>query len=104
MFCHIKISLHIILLNFISAISTQSEPKNYKEAIKDQQWIQAMDTELDALKQNPTWIITYLPPGKKPIRYKWVYKIKHKADGSVERFKARLVAKEFTQVEGIDFF
>lgn len=102
MFCHIKISLHIILL--LSLLFLLKVNPKTTEAIKDQQWIQAMDTELDALKQNPTWIITYLPPGKKPIGCKWVYKIKHKADGSVERFKAKLVAKEFTQVEGIDFF
>ena len=45
-----------------------------------------------------------LPPSKVPIGCKWVYKVKLKADGSVERYKARLVAKRFTQTEGIDFF
>ena len=45
-----------------------------------------------------------LPPSKVPIGCKWVYKVKLKADGSVERYKARLVANEFTQTEGIDFF
>ena len=44
-----------------------------------------------------------LPPGKVPIGCKWIYKVKLKADGSMERYKACLVAKGFTQIEGIDF-
>lgn len=52
---------------FLSAISTETEPKTYKEASKSQQWIQAMNAELDALQQNSTWVLTDLPQGKKPI-------------------------------------
>lgn len=63
-----------------------------------------MNKELEALHHNKTWVVTDLPPGKKPIGCKWVFKIKYKSDGTIERHKARLVAKGYTQVEGIDFF
>ncbi|BBG98965.1 RmlC-like cupins superfamily protein [Prunus dulcis] len=62
-----------------------------------------MDSELHALESNHTWTITTLPPGKEPIGCKWVYKIKHRSDGSIERYKAHLVAKGYTQTEGIDY-
>ncbi|KAL0409570.1 UNVERIFIED_CONTAM: Retrovirus-related Pol polyprotein from transposon RE1 [Sesamum radiatum] len=62
-----------------------------------------MRQEIRALEQNHTWKVTSLPPGKKPIRCRWVYKLKLKDDGSVERCKARLVAKGFSQVEGVDY-
>jgi hypothetical protein len=59
--------------------------------------------EISALNKNRTWEISELPPGKKPVRCKWLFIIKHKADGSIERLKARLVAKGFTQSYGIDY-
>lgn len=62
-----------------------------------------MTQEFDALHSNHTWDLVSLPHGKKAIGCKWVYKIKHKADGSVERFRARLVVKGYTQEAGIDY-
>lgn len=58
---------------------------------------------MSALEKNRTWVVTDLPPGQKVIGCKWVYRFKHKANGSIERFKARLVTKGFTQVEGVDY-
>ncbi|CAJ2661961.1 unnamed protein product [Trifolium pratense] len=81
-----------------------TEPKTYNEACKSEHWIQAMNSELEALARTGTWKIVDLPPHVKPIGNKWVYKIKHKSDGTIERYKARLVAKGYNQVEGLDFF
>ncbi|XP_057981105.1 uncharacterized mitochondrial protein AtMg00820-like [Malania oleifera] len=60
-----------------------------------------MRVEIDAFELNNTWILTPLPPDKKPIGCKWVYKIKYNPDGSIEQYKARLVAKGYSQQEGI---
>lgn len=62
-----------------------------------------MANELQALHSNNTWDLVPLPPGKKPIDSKWVYKVKLRSDGSLECHKARLVAKGYHQKQGIDF-
>ncbi|KAL8107853.1 hypothetical protein AgCh_024310 [Apium graveolens] len=79
------------------------EPTIYAQACKDHRWVGAMNKELHALHVNNTWTFVDLPAGRKPIGNKWVYKIKLTADGSVERFKARHVAKGYNQKWGIDF-
>ncbi|RDX84846.1 hypothetical protein CR513_34045, partial [Mucuna pruriens] len=65
--------------------------------------IKVIQFELEALKQNDIWAITLLPLGKTSIGCKWVYKIKFKSDGTIECYKARLVTRGFTQIEGIDY-
>ena len=72
--------------SIIHANSAFIEPTTYKQASQDNRWVTAMDNELAALTTNNTWVLVDLPPGKKPIGCKWVYKIKLKADGTVERF------------------
>ncbi|GJQ92447.1 putative RNA-directed DNA polymerase [Tanacetum coccineum] len=76
---------------------------SYKEAALDPRWIEAMNSEMEALNRNKTWIITDLPKNRKAIGSKWIFKVKYKYTGKVERFKARLVAKGFSQKEGIDY-
>ena len=62
-----------------------------------------MGEEIRALEENQTWTIEDLPLGKKLINCKWVYKVKYKLDGTIERFKARLVVRGDHQLEGFDF-
>ncbi|GJR99898.1 ribonuclease H-like domain-containing protein [Tanacetum coccineum] len=89
---------------FASSLNRSVEPSCYEHAILDNNWIDAMNSEIEALNKNHTWIITDLPPNRKPIKCKWIYKIKYKSSEDIERYKARLVAKGFSQREGIDFY
>src|SRR6266540_5801944 len=63
----------------------------------------AMEEELEALCKNKTWVLTALPAGKKAVSCKWVYTVKQNAEGKVERYKARLVARGYSQTYGIDY-
>ncbi|KAL2333383.1 hypothetical protein Fmac_014596 [Flemingia macrophylla] len=89
--------------SFALAISSVTEPKAYNEAILSDCWKDVIQSELNALEKNQTWDLTVLPPGKKTVGCRWIFKVKHKADGSIERYKARLVAQGFTQVAGLDY-
>ncbi|KAL0345417.1 UNVERIFIED_CONTAM: Retrovirus-related Pol polyprotein from transposon TNT 1-94 [Sesamum radiatum] len=62
-----------------------------------------MDIEMKALENNKTWELVNLPSGKEVIGLKWIYKLKFKPDGSIQKHKARLVARGYMQREGIDF-
>ena len=67
-------------------------------------WQQAVPLELQALEENGTWSLTTLPTRKHLVGCKWVYRIKYNSDGSIERYKAHLFAKGYTQQEAIDYF
>lgn len=88
---------------YLAAITDAVEPQTYSQASKIKVWKKAMGSEVDALEENNTWTIEDLPPGKKAIGSKWVYKIKYNSDGSIERYKARLVALGNRQIEGVDY-
>ncbi len=82
------------------------EPNTYDEAISDliqrRRWREAIEKELQNLESHHTWEYEQLSNDRKAIRSKWVFKVKYHLDGSVARFKARLVAQRFSQVQGID--
>ncbi|KAG6390686.1 hypothetical protein SASPL_148425 [Salvia splendens] len=73
----------------------------YADATQDRKWKIAMDEEINAIEKNDTWSLTTLPEGRKAIGVKWVYKTKKNANGEVQRYKVRLVAKEYKQKIGI---
>nr|GMC57976.1 Retrovirus-related Pol polyprotein from transposon TNT 1-94 [Ipomoea batatas] len=82
----------------INALSAK-EPRNYNEAIKEEFWKKAMETEINVLQANNTWIVADLSPNKEPIGCKSVYKNKRKTYGTIERHKSRLVAKGYTSTD-----
>ena len=63
-----------------------------------------MQFEYEALMKNHAWSLVSAPPEKTIVGCKWVFKLKLKPDGSVERCKARLFAKGYTQTKGLDYF
>lgn len=94
-------------LTHTSSPTDLDEPTTYHEAInspQSAQWRRAIDAELSSLKQNNTWtMVNNVPDGQYVVDSKWVFKIKRNPDGSIKKFKARLVARGFTQRPGIDF-
>ena len=62
-----------------------------------------MDDEFKALTDHKTWVLVPKPHGRHPVGCKWVYKIKHNADGSISGYKAHLVAKGYNQEYGLDY-
>ena len=88
------------------SVLTVEEPKSYRQARVSPQWSdwkKAMDEELKSLKENDVWDVIPKPAGRKIVASRWVYNAKGNAQGEVERYKAWLVAKGFSQILGQDY-
>nr|GEY40891.1 hypothetical protein [Tanacetum cinerariifolium] len=82
------------------------EPANYKAALLDhesEKWLNAINVEMQSMKDNEVWVLVELPPNGKTVGSKWLFKKKTDMDGVVHTYKARLVAKGYTQTPGIDY-
>lgn len=83
---------------------TLSEPTKVVDALATPVWKEAMDLEFRSLLQNDTWVLVPPSPNLNVVGSNWVFRIKHHPDGSVQQYKARVVAKGFHQSPGIDYF
>ncbi|GAU29997.1 hypothetical protein TSUD_160820 [Trifolium subterraneum] len=87
----------------LAMANINNDPITYYEAVKCEEWKQAMDQEIEAIERNDTWELVSLPHGAKRIGVKWIYKTKYNEKGEIEKYKARLVAKGYSQQYGIDY-
>ncbi|KAG8479817.1 hypothetical protein CXB51_029556 [Gossypium anomalum] len=79
------------------------EPSSYEEAARDRSWKKAIEAELEMIRKNETWNLVDRPDQKKVMGVKWVFRAKFNSDGSLNKHKARLVVKGYSQEYGTDF-
>ncbi|GKB38952.1 peroxidase 9 [Tanacetum coccineum] len=83
-----------------------NEPTSYREAItslEGPRWKEAIKSKIDSILPNHTWELVDLPSSYKPLGYKWIFKKKIKADGTINKYQASLVIKGFRQHESLDY-
>jgi hypothetical protein len=90
---------YVTLMRNISDV----EPASFKEEYKLKLWKDSMLEEYRSIIKNNVWDIVSRPKDKSMVSSKWIYKIKHEADVSLEKFKEIFVAIGFTQKEGINY-
>ncbi|CAI7882531.1 unnamed protein product [Closterium sp. NIES-53] len=91
---------------FFSLVEMLGEPATLKEALESsdaEEWKKAMESELKSIEENGTWELVELSEGRRAITSKWLFKIKSDADGKIERYKSRLMAKGYQQKEKVDY-
>lgn len=91
---------------YICKTTEMEEPGSYAEAVNYTQfnvWKSAMDEEIEMLKKNKTWDLVTVPPNTNIVGSKWTYKIKRDEKGNISKYKARLVARGFSQKYGHDY-
>ena len=85
----------------------EDTPLTYEEAMKSidaKFWKEAITNEIQSIRENQTWTLTNLPQGCKPIGCKWIFKKRLRPNGTIEKYRAKLVAKGFIQSYGVDYF
>uniref|UniRef100_A0A2N9GLJ8 Reverse transcriptase Ty1/copia-type domain-containing protein n=1 Tax=Fagus sylvatica TaxID=28930 RepID=A0A2N9GLJ8_FAGSY len=93
-----KSGIHKLKLGYVAQVDyILTEPSSYKVVAQHPQWCTTMQDEFDALQKQGTWSLVIPPPNKNVVGCKWVYKLKHNSDGTIARYKAKLVAKGFHQ-------
>ncbi len=89
-----------------NTVASSRDPPNYAAAIKTpqaEQWRIAIESELKSLRDNRTWIVVEKPANVKPLASRFVFKLKLDADGAIELYKTRLVARGDRQIEGDNY-
>jgi len=87
----------------LMTVLIESEPSLFDEAFSQPMWVDAMVEEYDSIMKNIVWEVKPRLENKSVVGSKWIYKWKHVVDGRIEKYKARFVAKVFSQVEGVDY-
>jgi hypothetical protein len=91
----------------LSAMLTdQDKPANYTKAMEgpeSDKWLEAMKSEIRSMYDNQVWTLVDIPSNRKAVENKWIFKKKTDADGNVTIYKARLIAKGFRQIQGVDY-
>ena len=85
-------------------VTQNLEPQSVKAALTATKWREAMQPEFDALQNNKAWTLVPREQAGKIIGNKWVFRVKYNPDGSISKYKVRLVAKDFHQTQEVDFF
>ena len=80
-----------------------TEPYSFEEAVQDPTWVDAMVEEYDSIIRNSAWEIVPRLVGKSVVGSRWIYRVKQTTDGTIDKYKARFVARGFSQIKGIDY-
>jgi hypothetical protein len=94
-----------IFCSYIALVSSirESEPSTFEEAASKQVWRDAMMEEYNSIMKNDVWEIVPRPEGKSMVTSRWLYKLKYVANDNIEKYKARFLARGFSEVEGVDY-
>ena len=88
---------------FLYYVSIEYEPLFLHQTVKLESWRNVIDAEIAAMKSTNTWSIIPLSHGQHVVGCKWVYQVKYNEDGIVDKYKAQLIAKGYSQQEDVDF-